>query len=293
MRKMYHKLFLYDNTKIIAKKILINILPQKEYDYIISISDPKTSHIALKTLIKQGLKSKKIIEYWGDPLYGDITQKSILPKFLIKKEEIKLIKIADKIIYTSPFTLKLQQKIYKQFENKMYFYPTSSKEKEYYDSKSNNTYTVGYYGAYESNIRNILPLYNAFKELKGLAKLNLIGNSDLNLDITENVVVLERGIVTEYEKNTDLFVCLLNKTGTQIPGKLYYMAVTNKPILVIIDGNEKKEIIKFLNEFNRFIICENQEQSIIEAIKNSINSNKTYKPCELLKPEVIAQKILL
>lgn len=104
LRTIYHKTNVFDNTKKIAQNIKLNILNENHYNYIISVSDPKTSHIAASNLISQGLKYDKWIEYWGDPLVGDITNEAIWPKCILKVYEKKLFSNCDKIVYTSPFT---------------------------------------------------------------------------------------------------------------------------------------------------------------------------------------------
>lgn len=70
----------------------------------------------------------------------------------------------------------------------------------------------------------------------------------------------------KYEEDADLLIVLLNKKGTQIPGKIYHYAGTNKPILIILDGDRKEEIKEYLSLFNRFYFCENNERTRNRAI---------------------------
>ncbi len=58
-------------------------------------------------------------------------------------------------------------------------------------------------------------------------------------------------------------VCILNKSGTQIPGKLCNYAGTNKTILVLVDGDCGKEIQSYFKKFNIYIFVNNKE-----SIKN-------------------------
>ena len=292
LRKLYHMFSLYDHTKKIAKGVSIKELPSKDYDYIIAVSDPKTTHLALQSLLDQGLKAKKIIQYWGDPMYGDVTQKAILPSFIIKREELSLLSLADKIVYTSPLTLEEEKTIYPNISQKMVCIPTANASQKIYPDPGNEIYTVGYYGGYKSTVRNIMPLYDAFRNLKGTAKLNLVGDSDLDLSSTENVMVKPRGVVKELEEKTDLFVCVLNSSGTQIPGKIYHMAATNRPILVVLDGDMKDQIAEYLKTFNRYVTCENKAEDIEAAIRNIMNDDRAWMPCEKLEPKQIAKEIL-
>lgn len=292
LRKVYHRLSLYDHTASIARRLSIDLLPQREYGCVISVSDPKTSHIALQRLKKQGLRCGRIIQYWGDPLYGDISQKAIYPSFVLKMEERRLFSGADRIVYTSPFTLETQKKNYPSYADRMIFVPTANNARKEYPESTNDVYTVGYYGAYTSAIRNLQPLYDAFAGLIGEARLNLVGNSDMVLESTENVMVRQRGVVKELEENTDLFVCVLNRSGTQIPGKLYYTAATNRPVLVVLDGDRRDEMLEYLNRFQRYVVCENNAEDIRRAIREIRQSHQTWEPCSLLEPSAVAARIM-
>lgn len=292
LRKIYHSFSLYDYTYSIAKNIDISLLKNNRYDLIISSSDPKTSHIAVKKLINQGLEYKKWIQYWGDPMALDITNKSVYPKWIIKKIERKIINKADKIIYVSPFTLEKQKKLFPTIAGKMFFLPIPYIEEKVYCKTNNTNFVIGYFGAYESNVRNIIPLYEASKKMKGIVKLNIVGNSDVFLEETENIKIYPRGDISDFERDSDLLVCILNKKGTQIPGKLYHTAATNKPILVILDGDNIEEMRSYLNKFDRFILCENKEEAIMSTIRYTISKNRSYNPAPQFSSSTIARNLL-
>lgn len=292
VRRIYHILNMYDYTYSIAKKIDISLLSDMEYDLIISSSDPKTSHIAVENLIKQGLKYKKWIQYWGDPMAIDITKKSIYPQWIIKKMEKKILMLADEIVYVSPFTLMEQKKLYPDIADKMNFLPIPYIEEKIYEYTNNDKFTIGYFGSYYSEIRNIIPLYNSADKLKDKVNLNIVGDSDKQVKSTENIGIYPRGDISEFEKKADLLVCVLNSKGTQIPGKMYHYAATNKPILVILDGQDKDGMRDYLESFNRFIICDNNENSIISTIKNIIEGNQIFSPSKQFAAKTIASHFL-
>ncbi|CAM4161055.1 glycosyltransferase family protein [Lederbergia lenta] len=292
LRKIYHKLSLYNYTYSIAKRVNISLLKNDHYDVIISVSDPKTSHIAIQRLIAQGLKYGKWIQYWGDPMTYDITNKSVYPSWFIAKKELALLDEADKIVYVSPFTLNKQKKTFPNIANKMHFLPVPYLEKKYYPRSQNKKFVIGYYGAYSSRVRNIMPLYNSCLELGGQIHLDIIGDSDITLTETNNVNIQPRGNVSSYEEKVDLLVCMLNSRGTQIPGKVYHYAATNKPILVILDGDQKEEMKEYLESFNRYYMCENNVNSISNKIKEIMSSNKEFMPCKEFEPKYIAQKFI-
>lgn len=291
LRKIYHTFSLFDYSGSIAKKIKIDILPETEYEYILAVSDPKTTHIAAQKLINQGLKCNKLIEYWGDPLYGDITLKSIYPEFVYKHLEKKLLSIADKIVYTSPFTLNEEQKLYPKLKEKMIYTPTAYLEERILPPRSGK-YTVGYYGAYPSDVRNIVPLYEACKKMENIINLKIVGNSDLSLDNTPNIEVYPRGDITSFEEITDLFVCILNKSGTQIPGKLYHYAAYNRPVLVVEDGEYANEMHDYICSFNRYYTCKNEIEEIEDCIKRIMNSKTQWMPFEEMNSIHVINTIL-
>lgn len=293
LRKIYHSINLFDNTIYIVKKIRLEDKFKSYYNFIISSSDPKSSHAAAKHLIKLGIKYGKWIQYWGDPLSIDINNKSIFPKWYIKHVERKLFANSDKIIYVSPFTLTEQKKEFPKYANNMEFIPIPYFMEKHYCKDKLCNYKLGYFGDYNSNIRNILPMYEYCK-LNNIEAI-IVGNTNMQLKKTACVHVhtrLPQNIVDKLEAECDILICILNRKGTQIPGKLYHYAATTKPILVIIDGVNKDKIRNYLETFNRFVFCENDEDSIGKAIDYIYENDKEYFPSNMLNPKIIANKFI-
>lgn len=292
IHNIYHLFFIYDHTFFIIKQMNVELLPQNQYDLIISSSDPKTSHLCVRRLLARGVKCDKWVQYWGDPMAADITRKTLYPRFVIKRFEKKILKEADKIIYVSPFTCEMQKKIFPQLTDKMDWLPIPYWSEKVYPETENDSFTVGYFGDYKSKIRNIIPFYHVCKALPSLIKSYIIGSSDIQLPELENIEILSRRDVTEYEKQSDLLVCILNKNGTQIPGKLYHYAATSKPILVIVDGEKKEQMMEYIGKFERFYLCDNTEAEIEKALLNIMQSNKKFEPCKQLTPYNISRRFL-
>ena len=291
-RKMSKYLAVYNGPNLIARRVKISILPYRRYDIVISSSDPKTSHLAVKRLIRQGLSFDKWIQYWGDPLAIDIGRSDIWPRFVAEKAEKKLLRGADKIVYVSPFTLKEQQRLYPKLASRMVFLPVPYMEEECFPETKNERFVIGYYGSYPMIHRNLIPFYNACVSLGDSVDVSIYGNSDLKLEPTENVRIYPRGIVDEHKIKADLLICLLNSRGTQIPGKLYHLAGTNKKVLVILDGDHQDKMRAFLENFNRFYICNNNETSIRKAISEIMNDEHQFVPLEEFRYNYIAAKML-
>lgn len=293
LRKIYHKLNVFNYTYKIAKNIDINVLTDVNYDLVISSSDPKTSHIAMNNLRKQGLRFKKWVQYWGDPLALDITNNSIHPQFYLRYIERKVLEPADKIIYVSPFTLQAQASLYPDLAKKMHFKPIPYTAPKIYPRTNNSKFLITYFGAYKSVSRNIKPLFDACVNLQDKVDLVVMGDSDIELPKKENVAIFPRGDISNYETNSDLLVCVMNKTGTQIPGKIYHYAATNKPILVILDGENRGEMRRYLESYNRYFICNNSKDDIVNTINSIIDRNDLeFEPCKSFAPEIIVKEIL-
>lgn len=292
LRTIYHAFSPFDQTYKVAKSISIKKIPQKTYDIIISDSDPKTAHIAMKRLIKQGMRYDRWIQYWGDPLTSDITIKTLYPHFIMKMIEKNLFNKADKIVYTSPFTVEEQKKIFPSYADKMFYVPTGYINAELFDNCSNDKSIVTYTGAYYSGVRNLIPLYEACEDLKDEIHCIITGDSDLQLNPTSNVTINPRGNADKELEISDLVVCVLNKVGNQIPGKIYHCAATNKKVLVIVDGDDISEIRKFIESWKRFYICENKVSEISRTIRFALKDNRKWSPLKDLSPEIVANSII-
>ncbi|MBO5239342.1 MAG: hypothetical protein J6B50_11310 [Lachnospiraceae bacterium] len=293
LRKVYHSLFILGSTENIAKNVKIELLEGEiEYEYVISSSDPKTAHIAVRQLISQGLRYNRWVQYWGDPLAYDMTKNYIYPRCIVKMIERRLIGNADKVVYVSPFTLDLQKKSFKNLVDKMFFLPIPYIEKKESLQERNEKFVISYIGAYNSKVRDIMPLYEALVTMGDSIEAYIVGDTDLNLQETSFIHVLPRGDADEIEKKSDLIVCVLNKSGTQIPGKIYHSAATDKAILIVLDGEKQNEMRIYFEKYKRFYMCENELGSISNAILEISEKREKFKPSDEFAPSVVASALI-
>ena len=127
----------------------------------------------------------------------------------------------------------------------------------------------GYFGDYSSKARNLKPFYQYAVENK--IPFTICGNSDEPYLTESNTVVYPRCTLDklrpiEAKANVLVFVC--NLSGGQIPGKIYQYSATNKYIIFILDGTaeEKDVLYDYFSQFNRYVFCENNKESIARAI---------------------------
>lgn len=300
LKKIYDNISIFDAQKVNVKGVSKLDVDYDKYDIIISASDPKSSHLIVDKILRDNKPCKaKWIQYWGDPMLNDITRKSDWRDGLVKYYEKKLIQKADRVIYASPLTLNIQKKTFPDFAFKMDYanqsFTNMNSDRISIGKKEKEVIKIGYFGAYNSKIRNIMPLYNVAKESDFI--LNICGGSDIVLKNTENVLIegrLPYKEIIEKEKKSDILVCICNLKGTQIPGKIYYSASYMKPIIIILDGEYKEYLRDYFNKFDRFILCENEENSIKGAIEKAKDQlrYKEFKIVEELTPKYMAKKVL-
>lgn len=292
----YNYLMIYDRRRFLKRYVSIDDF-DRNFDIVISSSDPKSAHLFAEKLFKQNSAiAKRWVQYWGDPFSGDISYKRFLGNLRIKREEHRLIRLSDKAVYVSPFTADDMRTKYPDLKPKIYFSPipyrlsnTPSKMFEF----NNNDVILGYMGDYNSSNRNILPLYNVLKNAN--LQSYIVGNSDLKLRPTENIIVEERLQGERFRRMTEqvnVFVCVCNLGGTQIPGKIYHYINTGKPIMVVVDGEYSDELKRYFDSFNRFYICYNNEESIQECIERIIKERKSFDIPLTLNPKIISDKII-
>lgn len=301
VKSIHDKIAIFDAQKSNVNQVLDLKLDYSIYDIILSASDPKSSHLIVeKILMKNSSIKAKWIQYWGDPMFNDITRKKDWRDSIVKYMEKKLLKEADKIVYASPLTLKIQKDTYPYFAEKMDYANQVSINIISTDNKPRsqglNKIHFGYFGTYYSKYRNIICLYDA--ALHSEYNLNICGPSDLKLESTNNIKVY--GMVpykeaTKMEENSDILVTICNSSGTQIPGKIYYCSGYNKPIIVILDGEHKDELKSYFETFNRYILCDNDSDSILKAFEKAINELQINERIinKQLTSKYMASKILL
>jgi hypothetical protein len=298
LRALYNQLSLFDRSKQYLSEAVNFPKYNEYYDIVISTSDPKTSHIFVSKLISLGLKYGKWIQHWGDPLLGDVSRRNVYPSWYIKRIEKKIISGADRVVYVSPFTAEIQRSNHSEFINKICFAPLMSDD----DTVNERTIKlpldnlrIAYIGDYNSQTRNIMPLYNACKKLD-FVFLNIAGNSDLILESTDRIKVNPRVPQTkakEMESKADVIVSVGNRFGTQIPGKIYYLSSSDKVILITMEEDKKQEMTEYFESFSRYVLCDNSEDAIKQALEN-IRKKSVFrlKTPEKLLPVNIVKSII-
>lgn len=269
-----------------------------EYDYMVSISTPPSSHLLMHKLLKTGhIKGKHWIQIWEDPWYSDVY--GTTNKGKIYREEARLLSFAEKVCYVSPLTLRNQQQLFPKAADKMYWHPLPHYYKGIEVAKwefPENVY--GYFGDYVPAARNLEPFYRAAKET-GIAA-NICGNPCNLFQSTEKIHIYPRLTLNRLrpiEDGTNVLIFLCNRRGGQIPGKIYQYSATTKTILFILDGTEDERSVlqDFFGKFNRYVFCQNTVEDIIRAIRRIETGDLGQicnQPLEEFDPAITISRIL-
>ncbi len=269
-----------------------------EYDIVLSLSTPVTSHLLTYNLLEAGhIKTKKWIQVWEDPWYVDVY--GFNEKEKIYKEEKRLLSYAQRVCYVSPLTLKNQKEIFPESAHKMYWAPLPFYYKNDEQGSTVNKYNnYGYFGDYAPVSRNLAPFYAAAKNID--INVNICGNPSNLFAQTDKITIYPRLQLNELkpiEDKTNVLVFLCNRKGGQIPGKIYQYSATYKTILFILDGtDEEKKVLKsYFEQFNRYIFCENTVEDIecaIKLIENNDFGNVKNEPIDEFNPAKTIMKVL-
>jgi hypothetical protein len=262
------------------------------YDVVISTSDPKTSHVFTSKLLRK-VKYGQWIQHWGDPILDDITRNFWWPKWFIKFYEWNIIRKADKVVYVTPFTNEAQQLAYPSLAHKISFVPLPADMYTTETKQDKECLKVAYLGDYNPVFRNLRPLYEACSNLD-FTSLTIAGHGPKYVDLP-NINVLPRipqDQALEIENNADVIFCACNKRGTQIPGKIFYKTSSDKHILVAVEQEYRDEMVRYFESYERFVVCENTKESIIDALKKLRNCSHDYTTPKRLLPQNIVKEIL-
>lgn len=273
------------------------------FDVIVSHS-PSVEPVFYAKAARKLFPNARYVQFWSDPYArSNLAMHLPLPfkRRLMAKIENAVLRYPDEIIYGTDTLYQAQSLQFPKRRNKMrpcdvsYNMFNASGEKKI--TFSGNGKVCGYVGNYFKEIRNIEPCYQAFAEHPELGNLVLCGSGNASVIPQDNIALVSRcspAEATAIENGLDVLICVLNVKTAQIPGKVFYQTNSGKPIVVILDGPDWKEIYQYLKKFDRFEFCENNPESISECIKRIQQGEYSAKldTPEMLAPEMFAASVI-
>lgn len=288
---IYNKIAVFDvySFKIHQAMKHINLL-KDDYCIIISSSDPRSSHLLANKIIKKKNYSSFWLQYYGDPMTNDISDKKIT-NYIEGIYERRYISYSDCVLYTNPLCSSHIKNKYPKHSYKINWIPTSDICKR--NKQQKEKFDICYIGDYNMNSRNIFPLYNICNKSKLITYI--AGNTDIKLKNTKYIKIsgrIERKEAVAIEENSKILTVIdNNKQGNylQVPGKMYHYALSYKKILVITNN---QELIDHYGNYNRYYFTANNEKAIEKAIKALLNDSNKCMPVEEFRCDKVAKKLV-
>jgi glycosidase len=298
--------FLKDGFIRPYKKKQLPVFRSDEYRHIISfVPPPMAGLFGYDLLTINKLNHIPLIQFWTDPLsLGRCNDISEIPfwRYFHKKLEHRILSYADRAVFCFPLLCEIEQRLHPEFAIKMMWSDVSYVEHPFDKGKPRNQQiTIGLFGAYQRRVRNVQPLLTSFSSFPQV-KFIIRGDSDVeinpsdypNLDIMPGR--LPSAEVEQFESQCDILLSLGALAGITPPGKTFYYANYDKPIVYISDGVHKDYFSNYLNGFDdRFITCSNTVESIVTGINKAIAILPKFmlKIPERMDPEAIVRKFLI
>lgn len=292
--KIHSHFDILDVSRGYMKSIGEVVIPDEFFDVVLSLSDPKVSHLYANELIRlKKIRYGRWIQHWGDPITGDFTRHYWWPEWVIRLYERSIIHKADKAVFVTPFTYEMECEEHPRLRQRIVFAPLPAEMLPIVDSPLSKDLRLSYLGDYNPSIRNLKPLYDACANKAGI-KLTIAGNGP-RYPQCDNITFLPRipqQQAQQIENDSDVIVCVCNLTGTMIPGKITYKASTNKHILVVLENDNYEAMKAYLESYNRYILCRNTLESISAALEELRLKKADYTTPDQLLPINVAKSII-
>tara|TARA_X000000950_G_scaffold122105_1_gene153156 strand:- start:1903 stop:2805 length:903 start_codon:yes stop_codon:yes gene_type:complete len=255
-----------------------------DYDLIISVSLPFSSHIAAYIINKD--KNKKWIMDIGDPFSlktNAFENNRYLYKSLNYYFENKFYKKAHQVVFTHQESADEHKIFFNMPENKVTIgSPISTFSQELFQKSVSFDYeakpiTIGYFGVLTKGVRSPSQVLKFFQQTDFV--LHWYTNSDSKEMIKQNKIDFNRNklfdMVTRneaLEKMVTSLHCLLsigNLNPAQLPSKIIEYISTGKPVLHFVEIKDDP-VLEIAKEFSNLIVID--KNSNITEVEQQLNN---------------------
>ena len=272
----------------------------------IVVSIPSLESFAVAGYLHKKISPSVLNTVWTDVVVlNSLNNYKKIPfgRKMLKPIESKVLRLSSKNFFLGEQQLKVMSSFYQKYAMKMdYYYPSyypffSYLDDDYKNIERNNN--VLYFGDLNPSVRNIYPLYLSSNFTDAHIKIvgkGVVSVNSIETSLTEYIPLKKRvstlSEALKIEKSSFISVCVLNRCGFSLPGKLFYYTELERPILVIKDGPFANDIENQLKAFNRFTFCENEPKAIAEAIDLIRKENKQNNNYNAFDPNTTFLKII-
>ena len=276
----------YKNWYSPALRKARKILQKEKIDLIYSDSAPYTSHfVAMK--LKREFNIPWVAEF-GDPWSGNdfsnyyydetlIKPLRKLQKFLIKRGEGNILKMADKIIVIHPIHKQQLQRLHRfSGKEKIMVVTDGYAESDFkelnplilYPDKLSITFLGSFYPLFRETLLNFLKVVN---EVKEDAEVIFIGRGAIQLQKMNRanftrILHLPKEKVLAFASGSDFLLVIMPSYAKWIPSKIYDYLRLGKPILGIVP--EDGDAAKIIREAKAGFILSHNPEKMKEQLKN-------------------------
>ena len=278
-----------------ATSAAIDLLDNKDFDLMISVSHPFTSHLIAKK-IKKKYPDLKWIADIGDPFY--FLKESPLNNYLFykhvnKKAEESILNLCDEISVTTSGTKKIYESLFSNLYEKTKVIPPllSNDAADLFSSKKSknivgDSIKLSFIGTLYPSIRNPYFLLKALdfasEKVKKEIEVHFYGpvyNFSISSGEFKNISVSFHGNVSRSKAlkemlNTDILINLGNSTAFQLPSKVVeYLASGNKILNVIsIRDDSSSKFFSHYSNCKTIFINENISENLLEELRSYLES---------------------
>jgi hypothetical protein len=297
-KSKFHRLFklYYFYFKKFFVKNTYGLESHCNYDSVILSHCPSIEVSIISTLLSK-FTVKPDLQLWSDPISWSGVDPFKLPifRYILLPLEYLLYKNTSKKIFFSESLYFFQHKLFSKCDSISGFVdlPANLKLTNFPTKCHTDNIVISYVGNARPSVRNISHFVEASNELSNfnfkIICNEYFANTEKHIDFSNERI--SSSSASQYERDSDILVVLLNHTTPQIPGKVYYYIGANKPVVVILDGKYSALIKSHLSKFNQIIFCSNTKESIKQAIIDaSIIDDRSFIVTN--SPESICRDIL-
>ena len=268
---------------------------EKNYDVVLSISQPFKSHFIVEEFLKQIDGPIRWFVFEFDPFsYNEEVTKSESKRKSLFKDEYRIFNSCDGIFLTPELHKFYNKTPFKKFIDKMVPVPFANLEPISFEKSNVKKFPLMkdkincfFAGRLYRDIRNPKNLLNTFSKLDSSIHLTLMTNFDesmisrynTNEDTISLIPLQNRDTAINMMNEVNILVNIGNTVEFQVPGKVFEYMSTGKPIIHFSKLVEDPALV-YLKKYPLLFVVnewEIDERDYTEALENFCMENKDKK----------------